>query len=250
MTAAMIANTDAANSEKNTPVQPKNAPIIPSRCTSPMPIASRGITVLVAIPSSDLSLASGTTVPSGIWISNSRMNNSPPPDGSPSTLISVVTTASRSDLREKISHHGISSPSITKHIGSWSFSGSLSDHATGFSNFNAFFPNASFPSSTTNHSPINPAIQPSVPCFKPSNQFPASPASTGNCGHTAQAPRPIAEPAHVSELGMIRCSASINVIETNNAISTHRKMITPTDCHANNHHISVNKTAVRSSTPK
>ncbi|MCU0748786.1 MAG: hypothetical protein MUF13_04480 [Akkermansiaceae bacterium] len=119
--------------------------------------------------------------------------------------------------------------------------------STAFSNFIAFLPKAIFPSSTTIHSPKNPIAHPIVPCLMPSSQSPPAPAITGSVGHTAQAPSPMTEPAQVMLSGMIRCSASMKVIDTSKAISTHRKITT---CGGKNIHVATNKMAVRSSTPK
>ena len=129
--AATKAKIDEAKSANNTPDQPKKAPIIPIRCTSPKPIASRGITTDVAVPESDRSFSIECFAPLGSSISVSRITNLPPPCGSPSTRISPVSMINRSLLRENKSHHGIDSPSITKLSGSLSPAGSLSSHAVG-----------------------------------------------------------------------------------------------------------------------
>ena len=175
----------------------------------------------------------------------------PPPTDEPSTRISVQSTSRRSLLRENMSHHGTSSSPMTKCIGSWSSRGSRRCQAVGASNLSAFLPKASLPSCTTTHRPPKPASQPMPACLSPMSQLPASGlASTDSCGHKAQAASPATVPAQVSVVGMIRCSASMKVMDTSSATSSQRKMTTCGACGAKIHQTAANNTAVRSSTPK
>ena len=169
----------------------------------------------------------------------------PGPVSSPSTTTSVASTMRRSVFLEKISHHGTSSPSITKSIGSSSPTGSRRHHSTSLSNFIAFFPNAFLPNSTTAHSPKKPAIQPIVPPNKPCHQLPGKLASEASCGQTAQAMSPTTDPAHVRLVGMMRYSASIHVMAASSAMRTQRKTAT---CGGNIHQTSPKSTAVTIST--